>query len=104
MPAGFEYDPEAIRAFAEVFEQASSQVEQLTATLGQTSAKAADFGNSWGQHGGDFETHIAALVEDLANLSTHLGEVAAQLNQGTDLVVQADTTGLRNLNASGGGL
>ena len=106
MPEGFEYDPEAIRAFAEVFNQASAQVEQIRATLGQTSAKAADFGNSWEHHGGDFETWMAAVAEDLTNLSAHLGEVGGQLMQGTDLIVQADTTGLRNLkaieNGSGG--
>lgn len=99
MPAGFEYDPAAIRAFAAVFEQASTQVEQLRATLGETSAKAADFGNSWSHHGGDFESHMAALAEDLTNLSAHLGQVGTQLTQGTDLIVQADTTGLRNLGA-----
>jgi uncharacterized protein YukE len=99
MPEGFEYDPAAIRAFAEVFAQASAQVEQVKATLGDTSAKAADFGKSWGDHGHDFEKYMAALAEDLGNLGKHLGEVGTQLSQGTDLIVQADSTGLRNMQA-----
>lgn len=106
MPGGFEYDPEAIRAFAEVFTQASTQLEQVRATLGDTSATAADFGNSWGEHGANFETYMGALAEDLGNLATDLAGVAGQLNQGTDLIVSADTSGLRNLtaieNGSGG--
>jgi uncharacterized protein YukE len=103
MPEGFEYDPEAIRAFAEVFDQASTQLEQVRATLGDTTAKAADFGTSWGEHGTKFESYIAALTEDLANLTTGLAAVAGQLNQGTDLIVTADTTALRDLKATGAG-
>ncbi|WP_143229633.1 WXG100 family type VII secretion target [Actinophytocola xanthii] len=103
MPEGFEYDPEAIRAFAEVFNQASKQVEQIRATVGETSATTADFGNSWQQRGTDFESHMAAIAQDLGNLATHLGQVGAQLTQGTDLIVQADTTGLRNIKAIGDG-
>ena len=101
MPAGFEYDPEAIRAYAEVFEQASTQLERVTATLADTSAKPADFGTSWAERGTDFESHVAALAEDLGNLTTGLAEVAAKLNQGTDLIVTADTTALRDLKATG---
>jgi len=99
MPEGFEYDPEAIRAFAQVFAQASSQLEQVKATVGDTSAKAADFGKSWGDHGRDFEKYLAAIAEDLTNLGKHLGEVGTQLTQGTDLIVQSDSTGLRNMQA-----
>lgn len=99
MPEGFEYDPAAIRAFAEVFAQASTQLEQVKATLGDTSAKAADFGRSWAHHGRDYETYMAALAEDLANLGKHLGEVGTQLSQGTDLIVQADSSGLRGIKA-----
>ncbi len=99
MPEGFEYDPEAIRAFAQVFAQASSQLEQVKATVGDTSAKAADFGHSWGDHGRDFEKYLAAIAEDLTNLGKHLGEVGTQLSRGTDLIVQADTSGLQNMQA-----
>ena len=99
MPEGFEYDPEAIRAFAEVFDQASTQLEQVRATLTDTSANAADFGDSWAEHGARFESYVTALSEDLGNLVTDLAAVAGQLNQGTDLIVSADTSGLRDLTA-----
>lgn len=102
MPEGFDYDPAAIREFAEVFAQASTQVEQVRSTLGDTSAKAADFGDAWSDHGANFEKYLAALAEDLTNLGKHLGEVGTQLSRGTDLVVQADTTALRAIEDGAG--
>jgi uncharacterized protein YukE len=90
---GFDYDPEAVRGFAAVFAEAKTQVEQVKSTLSQTSAKAADFGRSWADEGGKFEQYIQMLAEDLTNLATHLGEISANLNKGTDLVVNADTSG-----------
>lgn len=97
MGNGFEYDPEAVRGFAEVFNQAKIQVEQLKGTVGNTTAKAADFGRSWGDEGAEFERHITALADDLTNLATHLGNIHANLMHGTDLVVNADTSGYQNL-------
>lgn len=106
MPDGFEYDPAAIRAFAAVFTAASGQIGEVRATVGETSAKAADFGNSWSEQGASFDKYMGMLAEDLGKLSQHLGEVAGQLNQGTDLMIETDTAGLRNIQAvdgSGGG-
>jgi uncharacterized protein YukE len=101
MPEGFAYNPAAIRAFAEVFTQASAQVEQVRATLGDTSARSGDFGNSWGDHGADFERHMGALAADLANLSERLGEVGSELSSGTDLDIRADSTGLGGVRFGG---
>ena len=94
---GFDYDPEAVRGFAAVFAEAKTQVEQVKSTLSQTSAKAADFGKSWSDEGGKFEQYIQMLAEDLTNLATHLGEINANLNKGTDLVVNADTSGYQTM-------
>ena len=102
MPEGFDYDPNAIRAYAEVLSQASAQVEQVKATLGDTSAKAADFGSTWGDHGADFEKYMGMLVDDLGKLGEHLGGVAGQLGRGTDLVIETDTAAQRDIEASGG--
>jgi uncharacterized protein YukE len=102
MPEGFEYDPAAIRDFAAVFTAASSQVGEVASTVGATSSKAADFGKSWGDQGADFEKYMGMIAEDLGKLGTHLGEVAAQLNEGTDLMIQTDTTGLKNIEAIDG--
>jgi uncharacterized protein YukE len=90
MPEGFAHDPAAVRAFGDVFTQASAQVEQVRATLGDTSSRTADFGASWRGHGDEFERYFAALTEDLANLRRHLGAVGVQLSDGTDLVVETD--------------
>jgi ABC-type transporter Mla subunit MlaD len=90
MPEGFAHDPASIRAFGDVFAEASAQVERVRATLGNTSARAADFGDSWRAHGEDFERYFAALTEDLANLRRQLSAVGAQLAEGTDLVVETD--------------
>lgn len=99
MSDGFEYDPEAMRAFAEVFNQAGAQMAEVAATVGQTSAKAGDFGRAWAEQGAGFEKYMAAIAEDLGKLSTHLAEVGGQIAQGADLTVQADTTGLGNIQA-----
>lgn len=94
---GFDYDPEAVRGFAEVFAEAAKEVELVKTSLGTTTAKKADFGRSWGDEGGQFEQYMAALAADLTHLGTHLGEISAKLNQGTDLVVTADTQGYSGL-------
>lgn len=99
MSDGFEYNPEAMRAFAEVFNQASAQMAEVQATVGQTSAKAGDFGRAWEEQGANFEQYMAAIAEDLGKLSTHLAEVGGQIAQGADLTVQADTTGLQMVEA-----
>ena len=96
---GFDYNPEAVRGFAEVFNQAKTQVEQVRGTLGDTTAKASDFGRSWAADGGKFEKYIQALVEDLGNLATNLGNIHANLMQGTDLVVNADTSAYQNISS-----
>jgi uncharacterized protein YukE len=95
---GFDYDPEAVRSFAEVFNQAKSQVEQLKGRLANSTAKADDFGNSWGSEGAEFERHMQAIAEDLTNLAAGLGNIHANLMQGTDLVVHADTNAYQNMN------
>ena len=99
MSDGFEYNPEAMRAFAEVFNQASAQMAEVQATVGQTSATAGDFGRSWEEQGTNFDKYMAAIAADLGKLSTHLAEVGGQIAQGADLTVQADTAGLRNVQA-----
>jgi uncharacterized protein YukE len=99
MSDGFEYNPEAIRTFAEVFNQAGAQLAEVRSTLGQTTADAGDFGRAWEDRGARFEKYMAAIAEDLGKLSTHLAEVGGQLSQGTDLTVQTDTTGLQQIQA-----
>jgi uncharacterized protein YukE len=94
---GFEYDPEAVRGFAEVFNQAKIQVEQIKGTVADTTAKADDFGNAWSAEGGEFERYMQAIAEDLGNLAAHLGNIGANLMQGTDLVVNADTAAYQNI-------
>jgi uncharacterized protein YukE len=94
---GFDYNPEAVRGFAEVFNQAKLQVDQIKGTVADTTAKAADFGKSWTEQGAEFEKYMKAVADDLANLSTHLGNIGANLMQGTDLVVNADTTAYQNI-------
>lgn len=94
MSDGFEANPEAMRAFAEVFNQASAQMAEVQATVGGTSAKAGDFGRAWEEHGTNFEKYMAAIAEDLGKLSERLGQVGGQIAQGADLTVQADTSGL----------
>lgn len=96
---GFDYNPEAVRGFAAVFAEAKTQVEDIKGTLGQTSAKAEDFGKSWEDEGAKFEEYMQMLAEDLTNLATHLGEINANLNKGTDLVVNADTSGFSNISS-----
>jgi uncharacterized protein YukE len=94
MSDGFEADPEAMRAFATVFNEAGAQMAEVQATFGQTSAKAGDFGRAWEEQGANFDKYMAAIAEDLGKLSAHLAEIGGQIAAGADLTVQADTGGL----------
>ncbi|GGS23446.1 MULTISPECIES: WXG100 family type VII secretion target [Actinokineospora] len=96
--SGFEYDADAVRGFAAVFAEAQSQVSMIQSDLAQSTAKAVDFGKPWaGLQGAEFEQYWQAIANDLKNLATHLGAISASLNQGTDLVVESDTSGYSNL-------
>jgi uncharacterized protein YukE len=94
MSDGFEYNPEAMRAFAEVFNQAGAQMVEVQATVGETTASAGDFGRAWEEQGANFDKYMAAIAADLGTLATRLAEVGGQLAQGADLVVKADASGL----------
>jgi len=99
MSDGFEHNPEAMRAFAEVFNQAGAQLTEVAATLGETSAHAGDFGRAWEEQGANFDKYMAAIAADLGKLSTHLTEVGGQVAAGADLTVLADASGLANVQA-----
>lgn len=100
MGGGLEYDPEIVGEFAAVISDAASQVGQIKEKVGATDAKAADFGKAWAEdQGARYEKYMAAIAADLANLSKHLTEVSTQLSQGADLVVQTETSGLKNIKA-----
>ncbi|HVK24773.1 MAG TPA: WXG100 family type VII secretion target [Actinokineospora sp.] len=95
---GFDYDAESVRAFAAVFAEAQSEVTKIQGELGTTTAKAPDWGKAWaGKQGAEYESYMQSLAADLANLATHLGEISATLNQGTDLVVESDSSGYTNI-------
>lgn len=98
MGGGLDYDPEVVRAYAAIVAEAAGQVGQIQEKIGATEAKAADFGTSWqGDQGAKYDKYMAAIAADLGNLATHLTEVSGQLNQGTDVVVTAESTGLANI-------
>lgn len=94
---GFDFNPDAVRGFAEVFNQAKQQVDQIKANVANTTAKAPDFGKAWASQGGEFEAGMKALSDDLANLSTHLNNIYANLMHGTHLTVNADSSGFSNI-------
>lgn len=94
MSDGFEANPEAMRAFAAVFNEAGAQMAEVQATFGQTSAKAGDFGRAWEEQGANFEKYMAAIAADLGKLSEKLAAVGGQIAAGAELTVQADTSGL----------
>lgn len=96
--SGFEFNADAVRGFAAVFAEAQSQVSMIQSDMAQSTAKAADWGKEWaGLQGAEFEQYWQAIMGDLKNLATHLGEISASLNKGTDLTVESDTSGYTNL-------
>ncbi len=95
---GFDYDAEAVRGFAAVFAQAQAEIAKIQAEVGSTTAKAPDWGKTWaGRQGAEFEVYMKAVADDLGHLATHLGEISGKLNQGTDLVIEADSSGYRGI-------
>jgi len=100
MGGGLEYDPEVVRQYAAVIAEAAEQVGQVQGKIGATEATAGDFGNSWSDdQGAKYDKYMKAVAADLANLAKHLTEVSGQLNQGTDLVIDAESSGLKNIKA-----
>ncbi len=98
MGDGLEYDPEAVAAYSAIIAEAAGQVAQIQEKMADTNAKAADFGNSWADdQGARYDKYMAAIAADLGNLSTHLTEISGQLNQGSELIIMTETSGLRNI-------
>src|ERR1051325_4773070 len=94
----FEFDATSVRSFAEVFDAARAQLEQVR-TMVEPGARAADFGNSWQDLGATFERHLVAIADDLANLAGHLGEVHANLIHGADLVARDEANTFQDIKA-----
>jgi uncharacterized protein YukE len=70
------YDREAITAFAEVFETARQQLEDIRDTMLVPEVSDDDFGESWHDEGGRFIQQIEKIELDLGNLADimeHLG-------------------------------
>jgi uncharacterized protein YukE len=100
MGGGLEYDPEVVSQYAAVIAEAAEQVGQVQQKIGATEAKAADFGNSWkDDQGARYDAYMKAIAADLANLAKHLSEVSGALNKGTDVVIDAESSGLKNIKA-----
>jgi uncharacterized protein YukE len=100
MGGGLEYDPEVVREYAAVIAEAAEQMGQVQEKVGATEAKAADFGNSWkDDQGAKYDKYLKAIAADLGNLAKHLTEVSGALNAGTDVVIEAESSGLKNIKA-----
>lgn len=100
MGGGLEYDPDAVREYAAIIAEAASQVGRIQQKIGATDAQAADFGNAWkDDQGAKYDEYMAAIAADLANLATHLTDVSGQLNEGTDVIISAESSGLGNIEA-----
>ena len=100
MGGGLEYDPEVVSQYAAVIAQAAEQMGQVQEKIGATEATAADFGNSWkDDQGAKYDKYMKAIAADLGNLAKHLTEVSGQLQAGTDVVIDAESSGLRNIKA-----
>lgn len=98
MGGGLEYDPEVVGQYAAVIAEAAEQVGQVQEKIGATEATAADFGNSWkDDQGAKYDKYMKAIAADLGNLAKHLTEVSGQLAAGTDVVIDAESSGLKNI-------
>jgi len=88
---GYAFDPVAVRAFGDVFATASDQVNQLAAAMAPELA-AADGEALLTPQLTRLVELMRAVATDLGPLATHLSEVHDRLNEGTDLVVAAETS------------
>jgi uncharacterized protein YukE len=90
MPDGFEYDPEKVRGFAEIFNTAASQMQSVQEYMNQPAAKPEDFGKSWKQQATEFQEYMTALATDVSGLVEHLTQIGAKLNEGSDAAQSFD--------------
>jgi hypothetical protein len=88
---GYAFDPVAVRAFGDVFATASDQVNQLAAAMAPD-LTSADGDQLLTPQLTRLVELLQAVATDLEPLATHLSEVHDRLNEGTDLVVEAETS------------
>lgn len=91
MAGGMEVDPAAIQAFAAYLADAKSQLEQIKARFDEPNATAEHFGRHWKSQGEEYVSSWGMLAPDLANLSTVLDQVAAQLTASAELTIAGET-------------
>ncbi|MEU0878053.1 WXG100 family type VII secretion target [Lentzea sp. NPDC005914] len=84
------YDKEAIAAFAEVFDSAREQVEEIRSSLMKPELTEAEFGESWHDQGTAFARQFDKIeldLGDLADVLEHMRDAmteSAETMQGTD--------------------
>lgn len=88
---GYAFDPVAVRGFGDVFATASDQVNQLAGAMAPDLA-AVDGDALLTPQLTRLVELLQAVATDLGPLATHLSEVHDRLNEGTDLVVAAETS------------
>lgn len=102
MPDGFKADPGVIRAYGDlVFNEASTQVTQIQESFSQRRSTAEDFGKSWHDQGGRFQTAMDLIATDVGKLAEYLAAVGTQLSQTSDIMISADSSGAGTIAASG---
>jgi uncharacterized protein YukE len=96
------YDREAITAFAEVFETARQQLEDIRDTMLVPEVNDDDFGESWHDEGGEFIQQVEKIELDLGNLADIMEHLGLSMIDSANRVQAAESEQAERLNRFSG--
>jgi uncharacterized protein YukE len=84
------YDKDAIAAFAEVFDSAREQVEEIRSSMMKPELTEAEFGESWHAEGTEFVRQFDRIELDLGDLADVLEHMRATMIESAETMVGTD--------------
>ena len=84
------YDKDAIAAFAEVFDSAREQVEEIRSSMMKPELTEAEFGESWHAEGTEFVRQFDRIELDLGDLADVLEHMRATMTESAETMVGTD--------------
>ncbi|WP_394618775.1 WXG100 family type VII secretion target [Lentzea sp. JNUCC 0626] len=84
------YDKDAIAAFAEVFDAAREQVEEIRSSMMKPELTETDLGESWHAEGTEFVRQFDRIDLDLGDLADVLEHLRTTMVESAETMVGAD--------------
>ncbi|WP_330275938.1 hypothetical protein OG205_10160 [Lentzea sp. NBC_00516] len=93
------YDKDAIAAFAEVFDAAREQVEEIRSSMMKPELTEAEFGESWHAEGTEFVRQFDRIELDLGDLAEVLEHMRTAMTESAETMAGTDNAQRVRMNA-----